>query len=172
MLPSIEKGWRKPRIECLELRTCGYECLTCSVALILFEVLNEASSQVFSLFFPLSSVSIGVTWVKNVCCNAFELRRNNEIEVRNGLCWSAIDRMIQDSINDSTRIANGNALSSAVPTGVDQVSLGTALIHLLHQFLCIFRRMKLKEGLTEAGRESRCGLCDAAFCTSQLGSEA
>ena len=80
--------------------------------------------------------------------------------------------MVQDSVDDTTCIADRDTLAGTVPAGVDQVSLGTALLHLLDQLLSILCRVQLQESLTEASGECRCRFGDAALCTGQLGCEA
>ena len=50
----------------LELWTSSYKCLTSLVALVLLEILDEASSQILSLLVPLSSISVSVTRIEDV----------------------------------------------------------------------------------------------------------
>ena len=75
----------------LEFRTCSYESLTSLIAFVLNEVLDEASSEVFSLLLPLSSVSVCITRIEDVRVNTLQLCRNNEVEVRYCLCRSRVD---------------------------------------------------------------------------------
>ena len=72
----------------------------------------------------------------------------------------------------SAGVADGDTLTGTVPACVDQVCLGANLVHLLHQFLSILRRVQAQESGTEASGEGRSRLGDAALCTCQLGSEA
>ena len=156
----------------LKLRTSCNESLTSFVSFVLLEVLDEACSQIFSLFFPLSYISISITWVEDVRIYTFQLCRNYKVEVWNRLGWSLVDRVIEDSIDNTTGITDRDTLASSVPTGVNQISLSTALLHLLNQFFSILGWMKFQESLAEASRESWSRLCNTAFCTCQLSSEA
>ena len=79
------------RYACLELRTSSYESLTSFVAFVLGEVLDEASSEVFSLLFPLASAVVSVAWVEDLSINARKFSWNYEVEERNGLGRSLVD---------------------------------------------------------------------------------
>ena len=67
---------------------------------------------------------------------------------------------------------DGDTLAGAVPAGVDQVSLGAGLFHLLDQLFTVLGGMQLQEGCAEAGGEGGSGLSDAALGAGQLGGEA
>ena len=159
-------------IRYLQLGTSSHECLASLVALVLLEVLDEATSQVLSLLVPLSSVSISVTGVKDVGVYTLQLCGHLEVEVRNLLRGSLQDSTAQDGIDDTTSVADRDTLASAVPSGIYQISFGTALLHALYQLLSILSGVQLEECLSEASREGRSGLSDAALCTGQLGGEA
>ena len=75
---------------------------------------------------------------------------------------------VQDSINDSTGIFDGDTFSSSVPSCINEVSFCSALFHFLNKLFCIFGRMQFQECLAEASRECRCWLCDSTFCTSKF----
>lgn len=83
-----------------------------------------------------------------------ELCRNHEVEVRDGLGRSRVDAMVEDSVDDSAGVADGDSLACSVPASVHEVSLGTALLHLLDEFLGVLCRVKLKECLSEACGEA------------------
>ena len=155
-------------VQRLELRTSCNESLTSLVSLILLEVLDEAGSEILSLLLPLSCVSISVAWVEDVGVYAVELCRNNEVEEWDSLCWCSVDRVVEDSVDDTTSVADRDTLAGTVPTSVHQVSLSTALLHLLNQLLSILCWVELQECLAEASRECRSRLCDATLCTSEL----
>ena len=152
----------------LELWTSCYELLAGFVRFVLLEVLYEATSKVFGLLFPLCCISVCIAWVEDFSRNAFQLRRNSEVEVRYLLCRSCVDRVVQDSIDDTACILDRDTLACSVPARVHQVSLGTALLHLLNQFFSILCWVTFKESLTESSRECRSRICDAAFRTCQL----
>ena len=88
------------------MRTCSYESLAGFVVGVLVEVLDEASSEVFSLFFPDRSVGVGVAWVKNCRVNVRKAGRNFEVEHRDLLGFSLEDRAIEDSVDDTAGIRN------------------------------------------------------------------
>ena len=65
----------------LELRAGGNESLACFIVLRVFiEVLDEALSEVFSLFFPFSRILVSILRVEDVRVNALKFRRNFQIE--------------------------------------------------------------------------------------------
>ena len=80
--------------------------------------------------------------------------------------------MVEDSINDATCILDGYTFARTIPACVHQVSLCTALLHSLYQFLCILCWVQLEESLTEASRESRSRLGDSALCSGKFCCEA
>ena len=155
-------------VQRLELRTSCNESLTSLVSLILLEVLDEAGSEILSLLLPLSCVSISVARIEDVGVYAVELCRNNEVEEWDSLCWSSVDRVVEDSVDDTTSVADRDTLAGTVPTSVHQVSLCTALLHLLNQLLSILCWVELQECLAEASRECRSRLSDATLCTCEL----
>ena len=67
----------------LELGTSSYESLTSLVTCELSKVLDEASSEILSLLFPLSSVSVSVARIEDVGINTGKLCGNYEVEERN-----------------------------------------------------------------------------------------
>ena len=80
-----------------KLRTSSNQSLTSFVSSELSEVLDETTSQVFSFFVPLSSVSVSITRIKDLRINTRQFSRNNEVEVRNNLSRSLVDRTVQDN---------------------------------------------------------------------------
>ena len=155
----------------LELRTSLNESLTSLISGVLAEILDEAGSQILSLLLPLRCVSISVARIKDSGIHVGQSCGNLEVEVRNLLGLSLQDAAIEDSVDDTTGIGDGDTLAGTVPTSVDEVSLGTALLHLLHEFLSILCGVQLEECLTEASRECRSGLSNTTLCTSQLSCE-
>ena len=134
----------------LELRTGSYESLAGSIAGVFVEVLDEASSKVLGFLGPLSFLSVSVARVEDVGVNAFEL--SGDFEVKDGelLGGSAEDVAVEDSIDDAAGVLDRDALAGAVPAGVDQISLGAALLHALYQLLGILGGVQLEECLAEA----------------------
>ena len=142
------------------------------VAFVLGEVLDEAASQIQSLGLPLGSILVGVAGIEDGGIDAGQRGGNLEVEVRDLLGGGLVDSAAQDCVDDAAGILDGNALAGAIPAGVDQVSLGAGLLHLLDQLLSVLGGMQLQEGLAEAGREGRGGLGDAALGAGQLRGEA
>ena len=67
---------------CLQLRTGRYKSLACVVAFVFLKVLDKSSCQILCLLFPLGSVRIGISRIKDSGINARKLCRNLEIEDR------------------------------------------------------------------------------------------
>ena len=135
----------------LELGTGLYEGLSSLVGLVLVEVLDEPSGEVLGLLLPLCGIGIGVARIKDSGVNPFKDGRNREVEVRDDLGRSLVDAVVEDGVDDSAGVADRNPLACSVPSGVHEISLGSALLHPLYEFLGILGRMELKEGLAEAG---------------------
>ena len=51
----------------LQLWTCSNKCLTSFICLILLEVLDESLSKILSLSFPLRSISVCISRIKDLC---------------------------------------------------------------------------------------------------------
>jgi hypothetical protein len=132
----------------------------------------KRAAKILCLSIPLRSVLVSIARIKDILVHTLELCRNNEVEVRNGLRRSLVDLVIEDTVDDTTCIADRDTLASTVPTSVDEVSLSTALLHVANELLSILCRMQLQECLAEASRECRSRLCDTTLCTSQLSCEA
>lgn len=130
--------------------TSLYESLACAVAFVFDEVLDEPCSEVLGLNFPVSSICICVAWIENIRINACKLCRNYEVEVRDSLGRSAVDAVIEDSVDDTTGITDRDTFSGTVPASVYEVCLGTALLHVAYEFLCILCRVEFEECLSEA----------------------
>src|SRR5699024_5632547 len=88
----------------LELRTSSNQSLTSFVASELSEVLDEATSQVFCFFFPLASAFVSIARIKNLRIYIRQFSRNHEVEERNNLRRSLVDRTVEDSVDDTTSI--------------------------------------------------------------------
>src|SRR5699024_2494870 len=151
-----------------QLRTSRNQSLSGLVSFVLGEVLDESGSQILCLGLPLGRICIGITRVKDVGVNTRKLGGYFDVEVRDLLGGSLQNVSVQDRIDDSAGILNGDTLSGAVPSGVNQISLGAALLHSLYQLFRILGRMQLQEGLSEAGGEGRSGLGDSALGSGKL----
>ena len=134
----------------LELRTSGNESLTSFVSLVLLEILDEASCEILSLLFPYRSVSVSVARIEDLRINTRKFSRNNEVEVRNCLSRSLIDRTIEDSVDDTTSIADRDTLTRTIPTSVNEICLSTVSFHLLYEFCSILSGVQFEECLAEA----------------------
>src|SRR5574344_1607520 len=133
-----------------ELRTSCNESLTSFVTCVLLEVLDESGSQILCLDFPILRILVCISWIKNSCINAVELCWNLKVEEWDLLCRSCEDVAIEDSIDDTSCILDGDSLSCSVPSCVDKVSLCTRLLHLLYKLFTILCRRQLEECLAEA----------------------
>ena len=116
----------------------------------------------------IAQFSICVTRIQNSRIYARKLCRNLKVEVRNRLCRSLENVAVQDCIDDTACILDGDTLACAVPTCVYEISLCAALLHSLNKLFAVLCRMKLEECLTEASGECRCRLCDAALCSCKF----
>ena len=121
----------------LELWTSCNERLTEVVTSELREVLDETSSEILSLLLPLASALVSVAWVEDSRVNAWKLCRNYEIEVRDSLGRSLVDRTVEDSVDDSTSVLDRDTLTCTVPSCVHEVCLSTNLLHSLNELLTV-----------------------------------
>ena len=156
----------------LELGTSLYEGLSSAVGLVLVEVLDEPSCEILGLLLPLCGICIGVARIEDAGVNSFELGRDGEVEERDLLGRGGVDAVVEDGVDDTTGVADRDPLAGTIPAGVHEVSLCTALLHPLDEFLGVLGRVELKEGLAEAGGEGRGGLGDTALSSSEFGCEA
>lgn len=134
----------------LELGTSCYERLTCGIELELLEVLDEHLSKLGSLLSPLLGVSVSVAGVKNLGIHAGEFSGNSEVEDRNLLSGSSKDRTVEDSVDDTTSVADRDTLACTVPTCVHEISVRIVSFHLLHELLSILGGVEFEERLAEA----------------------
>ena len=153
---------------CLGLRTCRNQSLAGCIAFILHKVLDETLCEILCLLVPLLAVRIGITRIKDSRIHTRKLGRHLKIKERKllGRCLQHV--AVQDGIDNTSRVLNRNSLAAAVPAGIHKVCLCTALLHALHKLFRILGRMQLEESLTEASRESRGRLGDAALGSREL----
>ena len=147
----------------LQLGACGDQSLALVVAGVLLKVLDEAGGQILSLLLPDGSIGVGVSGIQNVGVHAGQGSGNLEVEVGDLLGLSLQDGAIQNGVDDATGVLNGDTLAGAVPAGVDQVSLGAGLFHLLDQLFAVLGGVQLQESSAEAGGEGGSGLSDATL---------
>ena len=121
----------------LELWTSCYERLTEVVTSELSEVLDKAACEILSLLLPLASALVSVAWVEDSWVNAWELSRNYEIEVRDSLSRSLVDRTVEDSVDDSASVLDRDTLTCSVPSCVHEVCLSTNLLHSLNELFTV-----------------------------------
>ena len=81
---------------------------------------------------------------------AWKLCRNLEVEVRDNLSRSCLDRTVKDSVDDTSGVSDRDTLACTIPSCVHELCLSTALLHLLNELLCVLCRVKLEECLSEA----------------------
>ena len=147
----------------LELRTGLYEGLSSLVGFVLVEVLDEPSGKILGFLLPLGRIGVGVARIEDPGIDSFEDCRNGEVEVRDLLGRGGIDAVVEDGVDDSTGVTDGDTLSGTVPASVDQIGLCSALLHLLDEFLGILGWVQFEECLSEAGGESRSRFGDSAL---------
>ena len=121
----------------LESRTSCYESLSEVVSSELVEVLDEAACEILCLLLPLACACVSVAWVEDSWVNAREFCRNCEVEVRDLLCRSLVDRTIEDSVDNSTSVLDRDTLTCTVPSCVHEVCLSTNLLHSLNELLTV-----------------------------------
>ena len=90
----------------LHLRTCTYQSFACRIALVFCKILDKSCREVFSFFFPLGSISISISGVENVFVNARKLCGNFKVEVRDFLCGCIFDVAAQNSVDNTSCIAD------------------------------------------------------------------
>ena len=157
---------------CLEFWTSCNEGLAGFVVLELLEVVDEHFSKFGCLNSPFFGVGVGVAGIKDLGIYAGELGGNCEVEDRNLLGGSGKDGAVEDGVDDTAGVTDGDTFAGTVPASVHQICLGTALFHLLHEFFCVLGGVQAQEGCAEASREGGGGLCDAALCAGQFRGEA
>jgi len=121
----------------LELWTSRYERLAEVVSGELVEVLDETCCEVLCLLLPLACALVSVAWVEDSRVNAWKLSRNSEIEVRDLLGRSLVDRTVEDCVDDSSCILDRDTLACSVPSCVHEVCLCTYLLHSLDELLTV-----------------------------------
>lgn len=89
----------------LQFRTGSNQSLTGGITFEFREVLDETSGQILSFNFPIGSISISIARIEDIFVHTRQLSRNNEVEIRNNLCRSFVDRAIENSIDNTTSIA-------------------------------------------------------------------
>ena len=134
----------------LESWTSCYERLTEVVSCELSEVLDEAACEILSLLLPLACALVSVAWVEDSWVNAREFCRNCEVEVRDRLGRSLVDRAIEDSVDDSSCILDRDTLACTVPSCVHEVCLSANLLHSLNALLTVLSWVERMECCTEA----------------------
>ena len=94
-----------------ELGTSGNESLASLVGGVLAEVLDEAAGKILSLLLPLAVALVCVARIKDATVNARQDNRNLQIEERQSLGLNLVDGTVQDGIDDTTGVADGDALT-------------------------------------------------------------
>ena len=74
-----------------------------------------------------------------------------------------IDRAIENGVDNGACGLDGNAITTAVPAGIDQVGVTAELIHLTIQHFGVTSRVQRQEGFAETGGKCWCWLGNAAF---------
>lgn len=125
-----------------------------STIVILFEVLNELSSQLFELLIISSFVLPCVDRHQNTRFNSFNFLRDLEVEAWHSLIFSLCEFTVVDGINDSSSYLKTHSFSNSVftttPASVNEPDVSSMLGCLFSQHLSISVRMKRKESFSEA----------------------
>ena len=88
----------------LELRTGSYQRLALFVSGELREVLDEAAGQILRLLVPLCGVGVGIARIEDGAVHARQSGGHLEVEDRNLLRGSLVDRAVQDGVDDTAGI--------------------------------------------------------------------
>ena len=109
----------------------GYESLACLVVLELLEVVDEHLGELVGFGVPFLGIGVSVAGIQDFGVYTGELGGNGEVEDGDNLGGSLEDSAVKDSVDDTAGVTDRDTLAGAVPAGIYQVSLGTALLHLL-----------------------------------------
>ena len=120
----------------------SYQLFAQVVAGELMEVGDETLCKIARLFVPLLGVAIRIAWIEDTAIYAGQLGRHEEVEVRHCFRGSLIDASIQNSVNNGARILNRDTFAGSVPSGINEVSLGTYHLHFLNQFFAVLSWMQ------------------------------
>ena len=74
----------------------------------------------------------------------------SKLKVWDCLCRSVVDCSVQDCIDDTTCIFDGDTFSCSIPSCIYEVSFSSTLLHLLNKLFCIFCWVQFEECLSEA----------------------
>ena len=106
----------------LELRTGSHEALALVVAREIHEGLDEALGQILGFLVPLLRIGVSIARIENIRIDARQRGRNLEIEIRDLLGRSLVDRAVEDRVDDTPRVLDRNTLARTVPARIDEVS--------------------------------------------------
>lgn len=134
----------------LELRTGSYESLTGRIVFEFLEVVDEHFSKLGGFNSPFFSVGVSVAGIEDLGIYAGKFGGNGEVKDRKLLGGGGEDRTVEDSVDDTAGVLDRDTLAGTVPASVYEISLRTALFHLLHEFFSIFGGVERKERCTEA----------------------
>ena len=160
------------RLARLRFRACFDESFARFGNGVLREVLDESAGEVLSFIFPDRSVGVGVARIEDSGIDSGKSGRDFEIEVRDLLGGSFVDRARKDSVDNSAGILDRDTLAGSVPAGVDEVSLRARSVHLFDEFFRVLGGREFEERLTEASREGGGGLGYSALGARKFSGEA
>lgn len=130
----------------LQLWTEFNQCFALFGVAEVLEVLDEGSSQCFSVFSVCSLVSPTVFWVEDAVVHTGNVFWNIEVEWFYEFGFAVQQFAIEDSGDDGTCSLQGDtfayAVAAAGPTGVNQVCRCIVLVEFLSQLFCIFCRVQ------------------------------
>ncbi len=134
----------------LEFGTGCYEGFTSFVAFKFLEVVDEALSEVLCFDVPVFDVGVSVAGIEDFGIYAGELGGHFEVEQRNSLSRSVVDRAVEDSVDDTAGVFDGDTFASTVPASVYEISFSAVGLHFLNEFFAVFCGVKRKECSAEA----------------------
>lgn len=151
--------------------SCGYESFAERMVLELLEVVDEHFGELVGFLGPFSGICVSVARIEDLRINAREFGRDGEVEDGELLGGSGQDSAVEDSVDNAAGILDGDTFAGSVPACVDEISLGTALLHALNEFFSIFGGVQRKECCAEASGECGSRFGDAALCSCEFRGE-
>src|SRR5210317_175691 len=139
---------------------------------VLFEVFDKHSSKLVCSSIERFLVFPSVPWVEQVRFDTGQRLGNAEAEPTGFVKLDIVDTAIENRVDTCASCLDAHTATDAVttanPTGVDQVGVDIVTFHLLTEQLCVGCWMQGQESLTKAGRESRLRLSNSALGTRYL----
>lgn len=139
---------------------------------VFIEVVDKQFRQRFGFFLPLFRRSVGVTRIEELRVYARQFGWDRQVKHRQSEGFCVIQRTVEDGVDNSAGIFNGDTFASAVPAGVNQIRLRTRCLHTFYQHFCVLSWVQRQERRAEAGGEGWRRFGDATLSPGQFGGEA